>query len=433
MNVSIAYGRQQLRLDVPDGALIYSPTFPAAAAAPGELVLGAVRRPVAGPALAEMIRARQPRSVVVVVSDITRPVPYRSFLGGVLAEIEAAGVARQGITILVATGMHRPSNEAERRKMFGAAICEAYAIVDHRASEKDELVAIEGQSRSGRPVELNRRFVEADFRLITGLVEPHFMAGFSGGRKSVCPGLCSLDTVRAFHGHDFLIHPASVSGILEGNPLHDESLSIARAAGVDFCLNVIVNPEHGLVDAYAGELEASHAAACGVVRRHACPTVERECDVVLTSSGGYPLDATFYQCVKGLVSCLPVVKSGGIVLAAGQCCEGLGSPEYRTLMHKYAGRRDEFLREIEGRDEVEKDQWELQMQFRAVDHVGDQNLVFVTNGLPSEDIEHLSLRSIDARGRDVEQEVQRLLDGFLRGGCSLAAIPDGPYCAPVRA
>jgi len=278
---------------------------------------------------------------------------------------------------------------------------------------------------------LNRHFVQAEFRVTTGLVEPHFMAGFSGGRKSVCPGLCSLDTIRAFHGYEFLADQAARNANLDGNPLHEEALSIARAAGVDFCVNVIVNGEREVSGAFAGELDASHAAACEVVRRHACPRVARECDVVLTSSGGYPLDATFYQCVKGMVACLPTVKRGGAVLAVGRCAEGIGSPEYRALMYEYAGRHKAFLHDLRERKDVRKDQWELQMQIRATDHVGEWNLHFVTDGLPDGDLTHLSAQGIDVRGKDVEREVQQLLDTLLSDGKSLAVMPEGPYCAPV--
>ena len=431
MNVKVAYGRRKLELDVPDDAVLYSPAFPPASAPSAKLVLDAVRRPVAGPKLVDAVRTRQPGSVVVVVSDITRPVPYHSFLKELLSEIEAGGVAQDAVTVLIATGMHRPSTESERKDMFGEEICGRYKILDHRAAEKEDLVMIPGRSWSGRPIELNRHFVQAEFRVTTGLVEPHFMAGFSGGRKSVCPGLSSLDTIKAFHGYEFLADQSARNANLDGNPLHEEALSIARVARVDFCVNVIVNGEREVIATFAGELEASHVAACEFVGQHACPRMEGECDVVLTSCGGYPLDATFYQCVKGMVTCLPTVKRGGAVLAVGRCSEGIGSPEYRALMYEYTGRHKVFLHDLRERKDVRKDQWELQMQIRVMDHVGEWNLHFVADGLPDGDLTHLSAQGIDVRGKDVEREVQQLLDTLLSDGRSLAVMPEGPYCAPV--
>lgn len=430
MNVNLAYGRGQLNLAVPDDAVVYSPHFPEPAGSPSELVMDAVRDAIASTPLEDAARVAEAGSAVVVVSDITRPIPYHAFLAGVLAEIESGGIPRGQITVLIATGMHRPSTEAERCEMFGENVCRDYRIVDHRADAAGDLVTIPGRSRSGRPIELNRHFVEADFKVVTGLAEPHFMAGFSGGRKAVCPGLCSLNTVKAFHGYEFLADPGARNVNLEGNPLHEESLSIARAAGVDFCLNVVANGQKEIVGAFAGDMEASHEAACRLVRRCASPAVERECDVVLTSSGGYPLDATFYQCVKGLVSCLPAVKTGGAVLAVGACSEGMGSPGYRQLMYEYAQRPEEFLAAIREREDIVKDQWELQMQVRAMEHAGPENLFFLTDGLPDEDLAHLGMAGIDARGKDVAVEVQRLLNEVLADGRSLAVIPEGPYCAP---
>jgi len=428
----IPCGRRQLKLDVPDDAVVYETCFPSPPAPPGDLVREAVSNPIGTPALVNKLAARRPGPVVVVVSDVTRPIPYASFLPVLLAGIESAGVAREEIAILIATGMHRPSTPDEREMMFGREVADSYRIVDHRADRDDELAEIPGRSRSGGAIRLNRLFVEAGFRIVTGLVEPHFMAGFSGGRKAVCPGLCSLNTIRTFHGYDFLADPAARNGNLAGNPLHEEALSIARQAGVDFCLNVVLNRDREVIAACAGDLESSHEAACRVVREGACPAVARPCDVVLTSSGGYPLDATFYQCVKGIVGCLPAVRKDGAVIAVGGCAEGIGSQEYIALMRKYADRRRDFLEDIRRSDHVLKDQWELQMQTRALAHVGRDNLYFVTDGLDAKALGGLSVHGIHAESGDVENVVQDLVNGFAREGCSLAVIPEGPYCTPLN-
>ncbi|MCK5801592.1 MAG: nickel-dependent lactate racemase, partial [Lentisphaeria bacterium] len=324
MLVKIPYGNGQMEIRVPDDTALYGTSYEEPEADAREIVLGAVRKPIGCAPLSEALRQSDAQSVVVVVSDITRPIPYADFLDVVLKEMEDAAVQRDDITILIATGMHRPSTVAEREHMFGPEVCRHYRILDHQAGKTEELVEIDGTSWSGRKMELNRHFVEADFRVTTGLVEPHFMAGFSGGRKSVCPGLCSLETVKSFHSFSFLDHPAARGGNLVENPLHAEALSIARQAKVDFCINLVVGGTHRIVDAVAGELEASHEATCQLVAQQACPLVKQEVDVLLTSSGGYPLDATFYQCVKGMASCLPAVRKGGVVISVGSCSEGIG-------------------------------------------------------------------------------------------------------------
>lgn len=431
MLVDIPYHNRHIEIQVPDAAAVYRTSYREPAADARKLVLNALRNPVKSPPFSAKLKKSGARSVAIVVSDITRPIPYADFLDTVLEEIEDAAVPRGNIIILIATGMHRESTAAERERMFGSKVCERYRISDHRADKSDELVTIKGTSWAGRPIELNRCFMEADFRMVTGLVEPHFMAGFSGGRKAVCPGLCSLETVKAFHSFAFLNNPAARNGHLEGNPLHAEALSVARQAEVGFCLNLVVDRQRRLVAAIAGDLDASHQAACQIVSQHACPAVEQEKDVVLTSSGGYPLDATFYQCVKGMVSCLPTVKRGGIVVSIGSCSEGIGGSEYRKIMHEFSGRWREFLRHLQSDANTIKDQWEFQMQTKALQHVGDANLIFVSGGLSASDLNQLSVNGIHVAEPHIQERVRALLDGFLRQGRSVAVIPEGPYCAPL--
>ena len=430
MIVNIPYGHDQIKVSLPDYTTVYYSSYPEPMASAPDLVLRSVRNPIRCEPLAEKLRISGAQSVVIVVSDITRPIPYADFLSNLLEEIEIAEVLRENITILVATGMHRPSTIEEREFMLGSRVCKRYCIIDHQSEKRDDLVMISGKSWAGRPIELNRHFLAADFRVITGLVEPHFMAGFSGGRKAVCPGLCSLETIKAFHSFAFLDDPSARNGNLEANPLHEEALSIARQANIDFCLNLIVDREHRLIEAVSGELEASHQATCEMVRRYACPRVKQQTDVVLTSCGGHPLDATFYQCVKGMVASLPAVRRGGTIVSLGSCSEGIGGSEYRDLMFEYAGRWREFLKFIKSNDITKRDQWELQMQTKVLDHVGDGNLIFVTDGLSASDLNRLSVNGIHAAESDLQKRVQELVDGFVREGRSLAVIPEGPYCTP---
>ena len=430
MRVSFLCGRDPAGVEVPDGAIVYRPRFPAPRAPAAETVLAAVCTPIGAPPLREALTARRRGDVVVLVSDVTRPVPYARFLGGLLAEIEAAGVERRDILVLVAAGMHRACTAEEHEEMFGE-VAGRYRILDHEADDEANLVELPGTSWAGSRVRLDRRYVEAGFRIATGLVEPHFMAGFSGGRKAICPGVVDLGTVRHFHGEAFMGDPQARNACLHGNPCHEEALSVARMAPADFCVNVVMDVERRVVRAFAGGLEAAHAEACRFARECACPRVERPADVVLTNSGGYPLDATFYQCVKGFVSCLPAVAPGGSVIAFGSCIEGVGSPEYAGLMKRYPGRWRQFLADIKKPGVFTKDQWQFQMHCRALAKVGQENLHFVTDGLPESELSALSVNPHAVEPGRVAQAVQGLVDALAAGGRTLAVLPDGPYCAPV--
>ncbi len=429
MQISFLCGREPLHLRVPDGSTVFESAFPEPTAPAEALVLAAVREPLGAPPLREALARRREGEVVVAVSDITRPIPYAAFLPGLLAEIEAGGVPREAVTLLVATGLHRPSTEAERREMFGERVVAGYRIVDHRADDPATLVELEARTWAGSAVCVNRRFVEAGFRMTTGLVEPHFMAGFSGGRKAVCPGLASPATVRQFHGAEFLANPNARNANLDGNPLHQEALSVARAVGVDFAVDVVLDRARRVVRAFAGDLEAEHAEACAFAVRCACRPVARPADVALTSCGGYPLDTTFYQCVKGLVACLPAVRPGGQVIGFGGCSEGIGGADYTRLMAEYAGRWGEFLDAIRRPDVFVRDQWQFQMQCHALRQVGQDGLHFVTPGLAPDVLSRLSVHGHSTP--DPAAAVQALIDQAAADGATFAVFPEGPYCVPI--
>jgi len=431
LKVEIPIHRKVLTIDFPETATVFTTSYPEPLKGPAEMILESLNHPVNSLPLKDKLNEAKPESVVIVVSDITRPIPYGDFLPAVLGEVVQSDISAEKIFILIATGMHRPSSQAERLHMFGVEICEKYRIIDHKAEAPVELITLSGTSYSGRPVQLNRHFMEADFRIITGLVEPHFMAGFSGGRKAVCPGLCSLDTVKNFHSYSFLDHPAARNGNLEDNPLHAEALSIARKADVGFCINLIVNNQKKIVQAVSGDPEASHEEACNLVRRHACPAKRNEADVVITSCGGYPLDATFYQCVKGMIAALPLVKQNGIILATGGCSEGIGSREYKNILFQYTDRWEKFSRDFEGRQDTLKDQWEFQMQTKVLKHIGQDNLIFATDGLGEGDLKRISVNGMHIQTERMEEELQKLVNDYAAQGKSIAVIPEGPYCTPL--
>jgi len=429
--VRMLYDRDGVDLRVPDGAEIFSAVYPEPDGSADDQVIRAVDRPIGSPSLKDALSRRRPGAVVVVVSDITRPIPYSTFLPRLLEHVEKAGIPRGDIIILVATGMHRPSTPEERQEMFGPSVAGTYRIEDHKADDEPGLKELPAPSVSGARVKLNRTYIDAGFRLVTGLVEPHFMAGFSGGRKAICPGLASLETVQNFHGAAFLADPRSRNANLMGNPLHEEALSVARLAPPDFTLNVVLDSSRRISRAFAGGLEQGHEAAVEYVRKCACRSLKIEADIVVTSSGGYPLDATFYQCVKGFVSCLPAVKQGGAILAFGGCSEGVGGPDYTNLLEKFSGRWREFGPHIMKPGVFTRDQWEFQMHTRALERVGESGLHFVTDGIPADRMNKMSITGRSARPNAIVETIQEVVDGLLTKKTTLAVFPEGPYCVPV--
>lgn len=428
MQMQLLYDEKTLPARIPDDAVVIKSDYPAPQQSAAQTVRAALNAPVQSPGLAAALSSRRPGDVVIVVSDISRPIPYGKFLDELLGDIETAGVPPEDILILIATGMHRPSTPDEHVQILGNEIAARYQVRDHRP-DLDDVIPVNGKSWSGADIVLNKAFVNAGFRIITGLVEPHFMAGFSGGRKAVCPGLASLETVQQFHGYEFLANPNARIASLDENPCHLEALSVAQSIGVDFSLNVVLDHDRNIVHATAGELDAAHRQACDFVQACACPTVQEPFDVIVTCSAGAPLDTTFYQCIKGVVNCLPAVKPGGHIISIGGCREGVGSNSYRDTMLKYADDWRQFLADIENASHVIKDQWQFQMHTRTLEKIGREHIHFITDALSQETLNRLSVNGIATN--DVEKTLQMTIDQICRSGRRVCVIPEGPYCSPI--
>jgi len=436
--VPIPFGDGALALRVPRGACVLRSRPVRAVASPGKAVQDALARPVGAPPLDEVVRRKGARSAVVVLSDGTRPVPYRAVLPPLLSALEAAGVARRRILLLVATGLHRPMTRAEQIACYGKRIVDRYRIVNHTAANLRSVADTGKRSPSGARLYVNRHYLRADLRVLTGLVEPHFMAGYSGGRKAIVPGLVNLEAVRQFHGFRLLDHPRAANGVVVGNPVHEESLGSARAVGADFVLNVTITPGRRVAGVFAGDLEAAWEAGVAELRGRASIRADRQFDLVVTSAGGAPLDRTFYQAVKGMVAPLPLLHGRSHLLLASRCAEGIGGREYRDLMFEYSGRLKRFIRDIRRARRVRKDQWELQMQVKVLDRIGVERLHFFCTGIPRAEQERLSVTPCDSAGRSAARAFQSAFDA-LAGGIApsrIAVLPEGPYVvveqSPVR-
>ena len=360
----------------------------------------------------------------MTISDITRPVPNRVIVEGLLELINAAGIGDQRVTILIATGMHRPSTPAERQEMLGQDLLDRCRVVDHSAQDEVALVPVANDP----PVKIQRLFVEADFRIVTGLIEPHFMAGFSGGRKGVCPGLADMATVQRFHSYKVMADPGSTTGVLQDNPCHAESLRVARLVGVDFLVNVAIDRQRAPAAFYCGDMEQAHLTGCRQVSDWTTATLEQPADLLITNGGGYPLDQTFYQTVKGMVTPLAAIHDTTTVLIVSDCAEGVGSPQYTQTMQQWGRNWPGFLKHIEATSQVVKDQWQYQMQTRTLARIGQQRLRLVSDGLDRQVQAQLALNPVLGDG-PAAQRCQRFIDSFTarHPGARIAAIPEGPY------
>ncbi len=417
MRVRLEYGRTGLEVELPDDRPIRHLAMKAASPLPDpEATLREVlERPLGTPSLVELARGK--RSACVVICDVTRPVPNALMLPPLLAQLEAGGIARESILILVATGLHRPNVGDELREMVGDWVYEHYRIENHHGKVLEEHTYL-GESPRGVPIWIDSRYVEADLKITTGLIEPHLMAGYSGGRKLICPGIAALETVRVWHGPKFLEHPNADCGILEGNPVHEENTWIAQRAGCDFILNVVIDEHRRPLHFVAGDMIAAFHAGVDYVREIVRDTVPAAVDIVVTSSAGYPLDATFYQCIKGMTGALPIVKQGGTIIVVGRISEGIGSPEFQSLFTDNPS-LEVFVERILGEDYFVMDQWQLEELAKVRRKC---RVKLVTEGLPPEVVDGLFVESAPS----VETALAASLDEY-GPNATVAVIPEGPY------
>ena len=422
MNIRLDYGRAGLDISVPDSlsVSVLNPSKGEPLADPMGAVEQGLLHPVGARPLHEIARGR--REAVVVISDKTRPVPNGIVLPPILRTLAAAGIARERIEILVATGLHRTNTRDELIEMTSAEIVEQYRFRNHVARNTDEHVHL-GRTTRGTEIWLDRAFVAADLKIVTGLIEPHLMAGYSGGRKGVAPGLAGVETMRSAHGPQMLEDNVG-PGIIEGNPFHEDLLEIARLARVDFLVDVSIDRARRLTGVFAGDIERAHAAGMQAVEREVRVDLPAAADIVITSAGGYPLDQTFYQSIKGLTGALNIVRRGGTIILAAALSEGIGSQDFQELLHEARG-NDDFMKRITSPGFFRIDQWMVQHLCQVLRKA---ELIVVSDGLAPDVIRTLLVTP----ARTVEEALGQAVT---RHGAAahVAVLPQGPYVlATVR-
>jgi nickel-dependent lactate racemase len=423
MRVTLDYGRTGLDVTLPDdrvvGPLAIRPAAPLAD--PDAAIAHALANPIGSKPLSQIAKGR--KNACILVCDITRPVPNKLLLPPLLRTLHEQGLRKEDVRILVATGLHRPNEGAELAELVGDDIAAAYRCENHHGKCRDEHDYL-GTTPAGVPVWIDSRYVRADLKITTGLIEPHLMAGYSGGRKVICPGIAGLETVKVWHGPRFLEHPKADCGIVEGNPVHEENTRIALMAGCDFIVNVCLDGSRRITWVGAGDMIRAWEQGVRFVEQVVKAPVPQPCDVVVTSCAGYPLDTTWYQAVKGLTGALPIVKQGGTIILAASLTEGLGSPEFQQVMADNPD-LDTFKKRILGEDYFVMDQWQLE-EFAKV--VARCKVKVVTHGLTPEVLRQCHVEP----AASVEQAVAESLAEY-GPRARVAVIPKGPYVLPCVA
>ena len=417
MQVCLEYGRSGLEVELPDDRVVRTLAYKNAVPLedPEAVLRQTLQSPSGSPPLIELAKGRT--SACIVICDVTRPVPNQLILRSLLETLEEAGLAREQILILIATGLHRPNEGDELVELVGQEIADHYRIENHHGQVLEEHTFL-GESPRGVPIWIDSRYVEADLKITTGLIEPHLMAGFSGGRKLVCPGIAALETIKVWHGPQFLEDPRADCGILEGNPVHEENTWIARHTGCDFIVNVVIDSQRRPLTFVAGDMEQAFLEGVDFCRGVVTDTIQEPVDIVVTSCAGYPLDTTFYQAVKGLTGALPVVKQGGTIVMAASLSEGIGSPQFEQLFDENTD-LEAFVDRILNTDYFVMDQWQLEDLAKVRRKA---KVKIVSDGLPSQTINRLFVESAPT----VEQAVADSLQEY-GAQASIAVIPKGPY------
>ena len=422
MKVPLAYGRGHLEVELPDDrTTVIEPSPQEGIGDERAALIAALDAPVRSAPLRERIDAG--RRIVIVHTDITRATPNDRLIPWLLAYLEGAGAKRENITLLNGLGTHRPNTRGELEGMLTPEVVANYRCINHEPENEDAHVHL-GVTRTGVPALINRHLVEADVRIITGFIEPHFFAGFSGGPKGIMPGVAALRTVMSNHGAKNIGDRRSTFGVTEGNPIWEEMRDIALRVGPAFLLNVSLNEQRKITGVFAGDLIAAHKVGIEFVRAGAMQRVEKPYDIVVTTNSGYPLDMNLYQAVKGMRAADLIVRDGGTVIIAAECSEGVpaGSPHDKLL--RSVGNGEELLEKLNAPGFVWPEQWQGHIQSLI------QRRAEIQIHTAMDDATVRAAHLVPCR--DISAAVRAKL-GAHANGARIAVLPQGPLTIPYLA
>lgn len=417
MRVHLKYGAEGLELEFPETSNfvgILSPQEAEVLAMPAEAVQSALTRPIASAPLQEVAQGK--KDAIIVISDITRPVPNSLLLPIVIEHLQAAGIPAARITILIATGIHRPNEGEELERLVGREIAASYRIINHFSKNQEEMELV-GTIGDGVPALVNKHYLAADLKILTGFIEPHMWAGFSGGRKSILPGISSVKTLEFMHGPEMVAHPQTRYGILDGNPFHEAGLAIMAQAGADFIVNVTLDSSKRITGVFAGDPIKAHLAGVEFLSRHCVRTLDAPLDFVVTTNAGAPLDCNLYQTAKGISGVAGATRAGGVILIASECMEGFGSDEYRAVF-EHADTPQSFIAKLLKKEFFLPDQWCAQETYQVM----LKNEIWVhTKGIDAATLTRFHFQPV----ADISSAIGKLLERFGEDA-RWAIVPDGP-------
>lgn len=423
MDVTLNYGKTGLNLSLPEDlnvTVIRKQAMPVLKD-PAASLVKALQAPVSCPPLRET--AKGCKTACILICDITRPVPNGMILPVVIQELLRAGLKPEDILVLVATGLHRPNEGDELRELIGSDWVLDTVRVENHFARRDEDHVLLGKSRQGTDIKVDKRFVNADLKIVTGLVEPHFMAGYSGGRKVILPGIAHHDTITRFHTATYLEHCNAVNCVLEGNPLHQDQMEGLAMLGTVWGVNTVLDEHRRVSFLNYGPLETSHLEAVAFTRPYSEIKLTRRYKTVITSSAGYPLDSTYYQTVKGMVGAMDALEEGGKLFIVSACTQGMGSPEYVDAQKRLIKLgTDGFLQDILPKQRALIDEWQTEMQLKPMRRGA---ICLYTEGLTDE--------QKALTGVETTTDLRAALDAWLKacGDKDVVVIPEGPYVVPM--
>jgi len=429
VHFELAYGKGSLDLDLPDSAAVtvVEPAYVPGLVDQAAAVRAALGAPIASRPLAEL--ARPGMRVGVIFSDITRATPHEVILPPILDALAAAGVPQGDITLFEALGTHRRNSEAELAAMLGEELARTFRIVQNDAFDPSTQ-SYAGRSSRGHDIWLNREMLACDLKILTGFIEPHFFAGFSGGGKAIMPGMAGLRTVLGNHDAGMISHPNATWGVTAGNPIWEEVVEVAQAAGQLFLVNVTMNRDRQVTGVFAGNLLPAHAAGCEFARRTAMTPVPHPFDIVITTNSGYPLDQNLYQAVKGMSAAAQIVKPGGAIIIAAECADGI--PDHGKYGELLRGAKSPaaLLETISQPGFLEQDQWQAQIQAQILLKA---EVYIRTDNLTRAQIESALLKPCVRIEDTVAELLARYRAGAsttYRGSASICVLPEGPQTIP---
>lgn len=422
--MKLDYGKNGIEIDINPNwnTTVIQPVEQEVIKNPIEAIRDAIKKPLGSTSLESIIKTRKTiKSICIVASDATRPVPTHIILNGLLQELIDYGIQEKSISILIATGLHRPSHKEEMERILGEVIARDVKVFNHIATDAKSLVSLNNIELDG-PQLINRCYFDSDLKILTGYVEPHFFFGFSGGYKSIIPGIAGAETILANHSAENIASPYARFGSYENNPLTIHSAKIAKMVSPDFVINVCINENHEITQIAAGDLEMVHKRLVNFQNKHIFKEIHEPFDIVICGNGGYPLDLNLYQAVKSMAIGEMGVKLGGTIISVNECREGVGVGQEKFKELIFSGKPpEEIYDNILNKEIIVPDQWEIQVLTRVLMKAE----IYLVSNMKEEEIGNIGLKYADT----VENAINQAL---IKHGkdAKILILPNGPQILP---